>query len=179
MENPELYKYKHYYNKPGKYGSSLHGKSFLNSLGENVESLLDVGCGQNEFVEKIREMGCEKAIGVDFACPKADQIADVTQGLPFEDKEFEYVTAFDVLEHLRPEQVDPALKEMERVSRKFCFTISLRDSWMRGPKGESLHPTVRPADWWGLKITKFGGSFTKKWTSGKTYLCIGRWAVNS
>ena len=106
------------------YGKSNHGHKALKSIVDlEPLSLLDVGCGHNAFVQEIKKLGVEKAIGVDFACKSADKIADILD-LPFTDKEFDFLTAWDVLEHLLPDQIDSALLEMQRVSNRFAFTIA-------------------------------------------------------
>jgi len=104
---------------------------------------------------------CRKVVGVDFACRSADIIAPA-HDLPFEDKDFELITAFDMLEHLLPDEVEAVLKEFERVAKRFVFSISHVPSVIG-----DLHPTVRPIKWWkqmlpeGTTIAKgyFIGSF--------------------
>ena len=87
------------------------------------KSVLDVGCGHNEFAINLRENLGVISLGIDFACKSADKIADILD-LPIKDKEFDFITAWDVLEHLLEEQVDLAFAEMKRVSKKYAFTIS-------------------------------------------------------
>lgn len=124
-------------------------------------SLLDVGCGHNEFVKNLRRSHPElHTVGVDFACPGADLIAPAS-ALPFADKEFDVLTSFDALEHLEPEEVTPSLSEFARVSRRFCFSICHRASvflW----QGENLHPTVQPESWWIEQIALAGGRGVQK-----------------
>ena len=139
-----------------RYGHSNHGKSILDAVvaGE-PESLLDVGCGYNEFVTALRrKMPNVRAVGVDFACPGADIQAAATS-LPFTDAEFDMLTAFDVLEHVLPGDVDNTLREMSRVSRRFVFAICYgpgKATW----EGKSLHPTIRAEAWWLGKIAAAG-----------------------
>jgi SAM-dependent methyltransferase len=120
------------------------------------KSLLDVGCGHNEFVKNLRKaLPAVRAIGVDFACPGADIIA-AASALPFADKSFDVLTCFDALEHLEPGEVAPSLSEVARVSGRFCFSICHRASvflW----QGENLHPTVQPEAWWIEQIEMAGG----------------------
>lgn len=137
------------------YGHSNHGKDALNIvLDWKPKSLLDVGCGYNEFVKQVRESGITST-GVDFACPGADIIAEA-QNLPFSDKQFDVLTAFDVLEHLLPSDVDIVLKEFVRVSERFIFSISYSPSAYKW-QGETLHPTVMPEKWWLERIEAAGG----------------------
>jgi SAM-dependent methyltransferase len=86
---------------------------------------LDVGCALGFAVEAMRELGID-ASGVDLspwavehATPGARghvRIGDLLAGLPHRTGEFDVVTAFEVLEHLSPEDVPAAVRELRRVS---------------------------------------------------------------
>lgn len=170
---PEIAKYKAIYSSPDYawYGRSNHGAPARDEiLSLNPASLVDIGCGHNDFAKSIRSCGIN-ATGVDFACPSADVVADATMGLPFRDKEFDMLTAFDMLEHVRPDSVDAVLSELRRVSRRFCFAIAYCDSQTKSPSGGTLHPTVRPDGWWRGRIELAGGTRIRR--SGR-YL-FGEW----
>jgi SAM-dependent methyltransferase len=175
-KNPEQALYAELYRRQAEggytdsYGHTNHGGRFADHLKRvGAVSVLDVGCGHNEFVRALRERGI-RAWGVDFACPGADQLVDVLE-LPFADKSWEWVTAWDMLEHLRPEQVDRALEELARVSDKFAFTIAHRPSY-HTVDGRPLHPTVEPPEWWLTQLRRFGvadlidNTFMGHWTHG-------------
>lgn len=151
--NREIYK---------KYGRNNNGKSSFPLIQLlNPQSLIDVGCGHNDFCKMIIEKININAIGVDFACESADIVCDALN-LPFENKSFDLLTCFDMLEHLLPEQVDDCLKEFQRVSYKFVFSICYRPSF-KTCFGLNLHPTVENEDWWIDKISKFGGHNIQKY----------------
>lgn len=161
----EKHKYEGIYSSPDKYpsyGHSNHGGGAVNFLTKwSPKSILDVGCGFNEFVKSVLEKSlCERAVGVDFACPGADIIAEA-DALPFKNKEFDVVTSFDMMEHLPEESVDSVLREMCRVSNRFVLSISYVDSVNRW-KGETLHPTVRPEHWWMVRLVRAGALSLKK-----------------
>lgn len=145
-----------------KYGHSNHGAQALPLLTKwQPDTLLDVGCGYNEFVTAARAaMPGLQATGVDFACPGADLVCDAAQ-MPFGNKAFDVITSFDMLEHVTPDQVDAVLAEFARVSRRFIFSISHVPSvnkWL----GETLHPTVQSEAWWMRRIMRAGGMALKK-----------------
>lgn len=134
--------------------------------------MLDVGCGYNEFKQELLKVAPKiKVVGVDFSCPGADLIANA-ESLPFADKEFDVLTAFDMLEHILPDQVEPILNEFCRVSKRFVFSISHVPSVNKW-KGEGLHPTVHSEQWWIIQIMKAGGLSIAK--SGR-YL-TGTWGT--
>lgn len=168
----EIDKYKGIYASAEKY--PLYGRGWREGSGRwtkefnaltwvvssHPASVLDVGCGHNDFIKAFRDrVPGITATGVDFACPGADTIADMTL-LPFGDKEFDILTSYDALEHLLPEDVDAALSEMARVSRRFIFSISYvlsRQEW----QGLNLHPTVKSSSWWINRIMRAGGNSIK------------------
>jgi SAM-dependent methyltransferase len=85
---------------------------------------LDVGCALGFAVEAMRELEI-RAQGVDVspwavdhATPGARRhvrVGDLLAGLPFRRRRFDVVTAFEVLEHLAPDDVPQAARELRRV----------------------------------------------------------------
>lgn len=122
------------------YGHRNHGRNtypLIEKLHPNT--LLDVGCGKGEFVEWCNKRGI-KAVGLDFASGYG--IPGDVLNMPFPDKSFDVVTAFDVLEHLKPEELAVALAELKRVTNGPIIVsvgygpsrIKTPDSWVE------LHP---------------------------------------
>lgn len=162
----EVEKYIGIYNSPDKYptyGHSNHGNKSLPLISKWLPaSIVDVGCGYNEFINEIKTLyPTIDAIGVDFACPGADIIANA-ETLPFTYKQYSILSAFDTLEHIPNELVQKTLREFNRVSKKFIFSISYVESKNKW-QGHTLHPTVRSEDWWMHEIVKAGGIAVKKW----------------
>jgi len=169
----EIEKYKLIYSNPqqySNYGHSNHGSQSLDLiLNLSISSIIDVGCGFNEFCNSIRKKLNIFCLGVDFACPGADIIANACD-LPFNKKQFDLLTSFDMLEHLLPSEIETCLKEFNRVSKKFIFSISYRPSFITC-KGYNLHPTVKQESWWIEKIQDAGCANVLKY---KNYL-YGDW----
>jgi ubiquinone/menaquinone biosynthesis C-methylase UbiE len=143
-------------------------------LTEHAASVVDIGCGQNQMIVELRERGMVKATGVDFACPLADELCDITVKTKFKDDEFDVLTSFDMMEHLHPDDVDGAIEEMKRISKRFVMTISSRASNALGMKGEQLHLIMKPSEWWHNKlldhavdVERFNGFFTGCWDNEK------------
>lgn len=145
------------------YGHSNHGKGALKHVVDIMKSasVVDIGCGWNEFTKMVKEKNPKIVTsGVDFACPGADIVCSA-ENLPFEDKQWDTLTAFDMLEHILEEQAVPILREFARVSKRFVFSISYVPSVIKW-KEENLHPCVHSEDWWIMKIMHVGGENIKK-----------------
>ena len=142
--------------KSFEYGTFSHGSYHLDTLLDfNPESWLDVGCGYNTLIRDVREKYVKDSWGIDFSCPAADQICNVLD-LPFPDKRWDLVTAFDVLEHIYPNDIDKALQEMRRVSNRFAFTICFEKAQLEH-NGVNAHATIMSRLDWHKKIDDNGG----------------------
>jgi len=153
-----------------QYGESFHGKKTLKAFDfkqYDIKTILDVGTGRGQAVHYMNNINLE-AKGVDFAIkPNAayDQkmfFTSPAHELPFEDKSFDCITCFDVLEHCITEEIELILREFHRVAKKlFIFSISFGPSKIYTPLVEKnmngqLHQTVKPWKWWESKIQKHG-----------------------
>jgi len=153
----EKEKYIKLYRKKPSYGDSDHSKPMRDYIISNLKpkSLLDVGCGGGQFVDFCKSQNVD-ARGVDIASPY--DIVAPAHDIPLEDKSVEYLTAFDMLEHLVEEEVDEVLQEFVRLTTKgFIFTIAYKQSVGKGVDGELLHPTIKPESWWVDKIIQHSG----------------------
>lgn len=156
LRNTERAKYRRIYERE-TYGVGNHGSQAIPIIHQEIKprNVLDVGCGSNAFCKLLRPLGIE-AVGVDFASPLADVPAPA-HDLPFLGGAFDLLTAFDVLEHLLPEEVPEVMDEFARVARRaWLFSICCRDSTRRSPDGSTLHPTVRPKRWWVDCLSRYG-----------------------
>lgn len=87
---------------------------------------LDVGCALGFLVEALRELGADargsdiSADAISLASPAVRPFlsqGDLSKGLPFGDGQFDLISSFEILEHIPPERVPEALKELARVCR--------------------------------------------------------------
>ena len=87
--------------------------------------VLDAGCGDGWYSAKISESGCEKVHGIDYS-EKAIEFAKIIvpdaifkkasiTDIPYEDNFFDVIFSFQVLEHIPPEELNKAIKEISRV----------------------------------------------------------------
>ena len=117
-------------------------------------SYLDVGCGRGETVEMASEHGLT-AYGCEIVPALCDDVtvfqADITD---LKCAHFDYVSCYDVLEHLPTEDVKPALDELFRVADKVLF-ITTNDN--RSRLGDmDLHLTRKPRQWWEDEFSRRG-----------------------
>ena len=138
------------------YGNGLFGEGALPAVADYApESLVDLGCGQNLFTKRVRELlPTTQTVGVDIAFPQADVNASMHDtGLP--DSAFDIVTAFDSLEHVLPVDIGAVFTEMKRIAKPggmFIVAVSYVAS-IRRSLGQPLHLSVHPESWW---LTEFG-----------------------
>jgi ubiquinone/menaquinone biosynthesis C-methylase UbiE len=167
--------YLYVYKTVSDYGERSHAAPFRALIsGTEMKSLLDVGCGKGAFLRWVcdNDIVSGNVAAVDFAAqPNIPDSVDfktaAAHDLPWEDNSFDYVTAFDVLEHIAPEDVDAVLAELSRVaSRGMIFTIAHFRSRKLGPNGEEVHLTVKPEPWWLSRIEKVTGARVEVWNVG-------------
>ncbi len=130
----------------------------LHKVTQDVHSLqpgqryLDAGCGRGEMVKLAKSLGVE-ARGCELVPDLCDGVTVINgslTALPFDDKSFDVVSCYDVIEHLPPEQVDTALDELFRVSRGVVI-LSTNDKRSHY-KDMELHLTRMPRSWWDKKL---------------------------
>ena len=123
-------------------------------------TLLDVGAGRGELQSVATELGFDY-FGVEpVPYLKQPRIqTGVATALPFADEYFDTVMCLDVLEHLVPDDVIPALYEMWRVCRRQLFLTASEQSSRSHHDGNELHISKRPrAEWETLFANTFADS---------------------
>jgi hypothetical protein len=116
-----------------------------------VQRTLDIGCAFGFFVEAERELGLD-ACGVDVSQYALDHAAFGARGhvrygnllhrLPFGRGAFDGVSLFETLEHLPPEVIPRALREVRRMTTK--YVIATIPSFGPNPDG--------PGGWFDVKV---------------------------
>jgi SAM-dependent methyltransferase len=123
--------YQRYYDQPDLWRCAERSGSQQERLKEtlalvppDVASALEVGCGDG-FVVDALSARCY-AVGLDiglFGLQKAscDRVQGYAQRLPFGDGAFDIVLALEVIEHLPQVAYVRALREFERVARRYLL----------------------------------------------------------
>lgn len=122
-------------------------------------ALLDVGCGRGETCQMAADAGYGEVIGTDAsdivtypANPPEDYslVCCHAWEQPFQDREFDTVTCFDVLEHLPPDFVAATIAELGRVANRRLLMTAAWKPDIRD--GVDLHISARPIDEWDQMI---------------------------
>jgi len=134
--------------------------------------VLDIGCSGGGFVKSINDSGA-LAVGIEGSdyskirkraewatIPDRLFTADATQEFQIKIHEenalFNLITAWEVLEHIKVEDLPMIFNNINRHLEKYgivIFSISPNDDII---DGVNLHKTIKPFDWWENKIKEFG-----------------------
>jgi ubiquinone/menaquinone biosynthesis C-methylase UbiE len=126
-----------YGTKRGHLLGSLAREEEVLSLLQRIkpeESLLEVGCSEGHYLHKMKGK-CKRTVGVDIEEERIEEakarnqetefyLIEPHKGLPFKDREFDWVLCTEVLEHVPDWQ--KTLAEVKRLAKKFVLlTIPL------------------------------------------------------
>lgn len=113
-------------------------------------TLLDVGTGRGETLDIAEGLGYQVrgTETVDYLIESRPEkvVKALLPTLPFQSKGFDTVTNFEVIEHLLPMDVLPALRELERVAKDRVIISAATCSDFRA--GVELHPSYRTENEW-------------------------------
>lgn len=109
-------------------------KTIIHLIPNDADSLLEVGCGEGIIINSLKNK-YEKICGIDISNEalkhvKTPKIQGRIENIPFPDNSFDIVLCCEVLEHLPSTIYEKALKEIQRVAKKYLL-ISV-------PNGEDL-----------------------------------------
>lgn len=98
--------------------------STIELIPPDVRTILDVGCGNGAFLNSLPDK--YQAVGLDSSQEalkhvKTKAIHGDIAALPFESASFDLVTCLEVLEHLPSSTFEKALRELQRVSKKYII----------------------------------------------------------
>jgi GT2 family glycosyltransferase/2-polyprenyl-3-methyl-5-hydroxy-6-metoxy-1,4-benzoquinol methylase len=130
-------------------------------FGLRGERIVEFGAGNGQLAAHLEKQGntvtAVEVSDVAFArIPVASKIQGDCLTLPLLGADaFDRFVSMDVLEHLTENDVRIVVREAARLARSLLVTVSTRPSGLLGPKGENLHLTVRPVEWWIAQFEPF------------------------
>jgi hypothetical protein len=145
----ELSKYGEAYQQ-ADYGMTTERRDGLDKLigALPCKSYLDVSTGRGETLAIARKHGYEVVKGtetVEALCNEHVTRA-VLPNIPHPDKSFEVVSLVEVIEHLLPDDIRPALAELTRLASKhILISAAVQECWIGGV---NLHPSAMPVEQW-------------------------------
>ena len=140
-----------------RFISYFHQINLVNKL--KPEKVLEIGIGNKTVANYLKQQGVnietcdfDEGLGPDY-------VADIRE-LPFQDNSYDLVLASEIIEHLPWEEVDEALAEIARVTKKHaiisvpyamnCFEIiissPLIEKWRKGPFRFLFKLPIAPKD---------------------------------
>lgn len=119
-------------------------------------TVLDFGCGTGRAAQRFDDLGYPAA-GIDIApnCLDPHVTVPFIEGCLWDLPDLPPVSlgyCTDVMEHIPGAMVMDVLRGIQQLSRVAYFQICTRPDGMGRLIGETLHLTVRPADWWGATL---------------------------
>jgi 2-polyprenyl-3-methyl-5-hydroxy-6-metoxy-1,4-benzoquinol methylase len=147
---------------------------------QQIQRILDIGCGYGYFLKVCLEAGIPEVYGVDISTAaikksqalekaKVNQIDFSKEKSSFDSDFFDVITAFDVAEHVEDE--DFFLKEIYRVLKKEGLLLLITpnaDSWPRNiymkliyGKDDPTHINVQGWRYWKRLLEEIGFNHTE------------------
>jgi ubiquinone/menaquinone biosynthesis C-methylase UbiE len=99
----------------------------INHIPADVETILEVGCGNGAIVNTLRDTGkYSRIVGIDLSetalkYVKVEKYVGNINNLNFLENEFDCVIASEVIEHLTQSDFKKGLEEIQRVSKKYVI----------------------------------------------------------
>jgi 2-polyprenyl-3-methyl-5-hydroxy-6-metoxy-1,4-benzoquinol methylase len=140
-------------------------------------SLIDIGAGTGKASMMLADDGWDVTmldhVRVTPPCPLPFVEACVFQPWPT-DQRWDVGFSCDVLEHIPPDEVDPALDQILRHCRRAFFSINFLPDHFGQHVGSSLHLTVQPFEWWVAKLREHAPIRNARDILGEGVFYVGR-----
>lgn len=162
MAMTEREKYHKLWNLPQGYGNDYSHPFWHDVVNQFVrhsqiqagDGVLDVGGGDGRL---RRMLPLVRYASLDIArTADPDLCLDISEPLPkylLVEYEFDWVVALDVLEHLPPNRVEPALANIAKLAKRGAFFLIATRPDKGGKKiGETLHLSVHGDEWWAATL---------------------------
>lgn len=129
------------------------------AFGRGYRTFLDVGAGRGEILDFVQGTGSFERIEGTEVVPELIQSDGrlryaEAHALDMPDRSVDVVTCFDVLEHLVPDDVKPAVDHLFRIARAVVIISAAEDSQFQ--EGIEHHPSRRPLKKWRSLLIQRG-----------------------
>jgi 2-polyprenyl-3-methyl-5-hydroxy-6-metoxy-1,4-benzoquinol methylase len=152
----EIRKYRDAYERPNyRMGNERRENSTAAlrdfGFGRGYKTFLDIGAGRGEILDFAQDGGTFETVRgtevvVDLILSDQRLTYATAHDLNFADRSWDVVTCFDVLEHLLPADVKPAIDHIFRIARAVVIISAAEDSQFQA--GVEHHPSRRPLTKW-------------------------------
>ena len=116
-----------------------------------AKSILDYGAGASDFRKAI-----EFTYGHETLPYTVHEYEPGIPELAGDPPICDATICIDVLEHIEPDKIDNVLQHInDKTNNWVLFKVCLRAANGAFPTGENLHLTIRKADWWLAKFSKY------------------------
>lgn len=120
--------------KEYEYLRRIYRRRFMRFLPEDKEArIIDLACGSGRFIYFLQKEGYHRAQGVDLNQKMIDlaremgvenvEVGDLFQILPHHKEEFDFISANDIIEHLRREEILEFLDLVYAALKPGCSTL--------------------------------------------------------
>lgn len=160
----EIRKYRDAYERPNyRMGNERRENSTTAvhnfGFGGGYKTFLDIGAGRGEILDFVETAGTFETVKgtevvVDLILSDRRLTYATAHDLNFADRSWDVVTCFDVLEHLLPGDVKPAIDHIFRIARAVVIISAAEDSQFQA--GVEHHPSRRPLTKWRSLLIQRG-----------------------
>jgi hypothetical protein len=163
MTQGKVIPFQDYYPTPPNQYKELHENSTGYDTGGNYfaptileladrhgcKSILDFGCGKGGLMRRLTRDRSDLTVwGYDPFSPN-EQITEMPT------RDFDMVVSTDMLEHVEEDDVPCVLGQMALMrSKVMLLVVSNRWAHQFLPDGNNAHATVKPLEWWQVKIAE-------------------------
>ena len=134
---------------------------------------LDIGCSTGYLIQELLDNEVQ-AYGIDISIVALREILleirqKVTAGsivyIPYKTETFDVISAFDVIEHVHPQETELAFMELNRVLKTGGFIIltTPNSKHMGNWVYDLTHINVRPPEYWEIMLKKYGFKIKKEY----------------
>lgn len=121
--------YRQFYEQAGSWSENVDSEeripATLAMIPKNINSILDVGCGDGTFLGSVDSIPFKVGLDISFTAlsyvKMLQKIQASSDAIPFKKNTFDCIMSTEVLEHLPPDVYENTLHEIQRVARRYIL----------------------------------------------------------